>query len=108
MGLFSALHYPFSRDGILNYRPRAQPLRLAQGRQEWLCHKIVSDGGYFLPAASFLPTSLWCSTAALGAKSSISKNCRTSTSLSSCAPKGAGIFLAQSMASCRDFTLIIQ
>jgi len=41
--------------------------------QEWLCHKIVSDGYYFLPAASFLPTALWCSTASLGAKSSISK-----------------------------------
>src|SRR5258708_8616984 len=83
-------------------------LAAQEHRQECLCHKIVSDGGYCLPAARFLPTSLWWSIASLGAKSSNSKNWRISISLSSLEPWGAGTFLAQSTASCRDFTLIIQ
>jgi hypothetical protein len=51
----------------------------------------------------FLPSAFASSTASPGAKSSISKNCRTSSS-----PSWKGVRFAHSMASSRDFTLMIQ
>src|SRR6266851_1916718 len=57
--------------------------------------------------SSCLPSSLWRSIASLGAKSSSSKNLRTSIS-QSWPGWGEGARLAHSMASSRDFTWMIQ
>src|SRR5262249_18693256 len=62
---------------------------------------------YFFLSSS-LPTSRWRSTAALGPKSSSSKNCRTSTSPSPSGPWRFGMRLAQSTTSSRDLTWITQ